>query len=94
MLITETDGGAGQRWWLFMGDTEGNQVVITMEALEPGGDPYLRLNDPGGSEIESNDDSDGTLNSRIEFELPANGLYQIEADWFANPGRYRLTFTR
>ncbi len=87
------DTGPEQRWWEFKGE-QGTQVIITMEALEPEGDPYLRLYDAAGLEIWSNDNSDGTLNSRIEFVLPANGLYQIEADWFANPGRYRLTFTR
>ena len=81
-----------QQWWQFEGEA-GTQVVITMEALEEDGDPYLWLYDENFDEIASNDDFEG-LNSQIEIVLPEDGVYYIQADWYDNPGRYRLTITR
>lgn len=54
-------------------------------------DPYLRLLDAGGAELAVNDDAGGSLNSRIDIEAPADGVYYLEAGGFGGAtGAYVL----
>jgi hypothetical protein len=69
----------------------GQFVAVTMEALEPGGDPTLTLLDDQGATILYNDDTFG-LNSRLAMILPADGRYFLKAGWYASPGDYTLRF--
>lgn len=56
-------------------------------------DPYLRLLDPKGNQIDEDDDSGGDLNSRIIFNCTKDGDYKIVCTTFgANMyGGYTLT---
>src|SRR5690606_9213184 len=57
-------------------------------------DAYLRLLDPSGRELTTDDDSAGDLNAQISgFELPVDGTYTIVASGFddAASGDYTLT---
>ena len=44
-----------------------------------GFDTYLHLNDASSQEIAANDDSDGTLNSRINYTATSSGTYYLVA---------------
>jgi hypothetical protein len=66
------EGGESYRFTLRSGDGEG--------AL---GDPFLRVYGPDGSELASDDDSGGRLNSSIEFIAPTTGDYYLDAGAFA-----------
>jgi hypothetical protein len=58
---------------------QGEYVTITMIQVDSM-DPYLRLEDARGTVLAQDDDSAGSLNSRIgPFRLPANGTYTIVA---------------
>lgn len=64
--------------YTFAGE-QGQFVRITMLQVDSM-DPYLRLLDAGGSVLAEDDDSAGSLNSRIgPYRLPANGTYTIVA---------------
>jgi hypothetical protein len=72
--------------------TEGDVVTIDMVSEEF--DTLLRLIDPSGVEIASDDDSGDSFNARIEaFELPATGEYTVVASSFGSfsIGAYTLT---
>jgi hypothetical protein len=58
-------------------------------------DPFLRLYNHAGGEIDSDDDGGGDLNSRIERFLEA-GTYLIEVSdiWGSNGGSYRISVGR
>lgn len=45
-------------------------------------DPYLRLEDPAGKEVASNDDGGEGLNAKITYQAPAAGKYTIIATTF------------
>ena len=67
--------------------SSGDAVSITMTS-EPL-DPYLLLADANGELVAENDDDDsveGTFNSRIATELPADGTYTVWASRFAPAG--------
>jgi tetratricopeptide (TPR) repeat protein len=49
-------------------------------------DPVLSLLDSSGSEIATNDDFGGSLNSTIILELPADGTYTVIAKSFSGQG--------
>ena len=53
-------------------------------------DPLLTLKDELGSILASNDDSEGELNSRINFEAERSGYYYLEAGSYLNQftGKY------
>ncbi len=85
--------------WTFEGRT-GDHVMITM--VDPSGagllDPSLSLQMADGREIAANDDvgdihPDGmtTRDARIDFVLPGDGLFIIEAGRFGGRGDYVLT---
>ncbi len=48
------------------------------------GDPLLRLLDASGTEVSVNDDAGGTLNSRLDFTPPADGVYYLDARAFSS----------
>jgi len=79
--------------------TGGQRVRIDMDATGAAGDrpfdTYLRLFDEGGTQLSFNDDRrDGTLNSRLIFEVPQTGSYKVMAQGFASrTGTYRLSVT-
>jgi hypothetical protein len=66
-------------YWTFYGYA-GDTVRINMDAEF---DTYLYLYDPGDALVESNDDSNGSLNSEITYTLPTSGTYTIEARGFS-----------
>jgi hypothetical protein len=68
---------------------------LQLDLAAPDFDAYLVVNGPGGFSL-SNDDSAGggeSTDSRLVFELPADGAYRISATTFrpGETGRYRLT---
>ncbi|MFQ3646009.1 MAG: PPC domain-containing protein [Anaerolinea sp.] len=76
----------------------GDLVVISLQSNDF--DAFLVLRDSSGTEIASNDDSDG-LNSRIVAVLPSDGTFTIEVTSFGNrtsgsagTGRYTLSIER
>ncbi len=79
--------------WQFEGQA-GQTFTITMQTSSDSLDPALRLIAPDGSEIDSNDDADdpilGTNAQIFGAQLPASGLYTIEARRFEGEGRYEL----
>jgi len=80
--------------WVF--DGRGGQAIeITMEAIGFSLDPYLTLITPNGTILAENDDAFDPalgLNAQItDLNLPANGLYVIEARRFDGEGNYELT---
>ncbi len=73
----ELTESATESLYTFEGE-QGQLVTITL--LSDQFDAFLRLRDAEGSEVASNDDGAGSLNSRIgPFPLPANGDYTIVA---------------
>ncbi len=81
-------------WYRFAART-GNRYRITLDGAsgEGGlGDPTLRVIDREGTELASNDDGEGSLNSALEFIPAANGEVFIEARGYADAytGRYAL----
>jgi hypothetical protein len=73
----------------------GNVYTIDMvkTELDSGLDPYLRLLDPKGIQLEEDDDSGGELNARIIFNCTKDGNYKIVATSFGPDmkGAYTLT---
>ena len=61
--------------------SSGEHVEIEMGS-QPG-DTYLQLLDPEGDVIAENDDSDRSLNSSLETDLPSDGEYTIVATSFS-----------
>jgi Bacterial pre-peptidase C-terminal domain len=56
-------------------------------------DPLLRIFDSAGTELNSNDDSEGSLNSALDFVPRSGGTVFVEAGGFggAQTGTYRLS---
>lgn len=83
-------------WYRFSART-GNRYVVSLAGAGEGGlgDPVLRVVDADGAELAANDDSEGSLNSRLEFIPRANGNVFIEARGYgdAYSGRYQLEVT-
>jgi hypothetical protein len=85
--------------WTFNGRA-GDHVIITLIDASGTGllDPKINLNQNDGRTIASNDDV-GTSppeglqprDARLEFDLPGEGLYTIEATRFGGRGEYVLT---
>lgn len=67
------------------------QVTISMTRLDTSIDPYIEVEDAGGSEIASNDDGGDGLNSQLTTQL-GPGDYTIVAREFGrnDRGRYRI----
>ena len=80
-------------WYRFSART-GNRYIVSLAGAGEGGlgDPVLRVVDADGNELAANDDSEGTLNSRLEFVPRANGNVFIEARGYGEgySGRYEL----
>jgi hypothetical protein len=85
--------------WTFDG-RNGEHIIITM--IDPTGagliDPMIVLRDAEGRQIAVNDDVGtsppeglGPRDSLLDFYLPGNGLYTIEATRFGGRGDYVLT---
>jgi hypothetical protein len=74
----------------------GEEVVLTLLAIDESLDPVLTLFGPDGTELGRNDDvSPGTdTNSRLQVTLPVDGTYRVEASSFAGTtGRFELTLS-
>ena len=90
---------AGDHDWYRISLTQGQQVTISLSGTPgPGGvsDTYLNLRSSTGAIITFNDDSGGTLNSRIVFTAPTTGTYYIDAgawDTSSNPPARTNTIT-
>jgi len=70
--------------------TEGKTYDIRLSSMDF--DTYLRIEDDGGKELAANDDSDGTLNSRLAFTPKKTGTYSVIATSFdTGNGQYLLT---
>ncbi len=73
-----------------------NSTVTLETGLGTLPDSILRLYDPGGTEIASNDDYPGLgLASHIDIVIPANGTYfaRVEDYGTPDPGTFSLTLT-
>jgi hypothetical protein len=72
----------------------GKTYVIRMLDKNAGGsmDPYLRLEDSRGTNLAEDDDGEGNLNSRIEYNPPREDTYKIYATTLASgrTGKYLL----
>ncbi|HUG84186.1 MAG TPA: hypothetical protein VMM13_06455 [Euzebya sp.] len=79
----------------FFDGLTGEEIVLTMTALDDSLDPVLTLFAPDGVELERNDDDfdlPNSTDSRIRLQLPADGEYRVEASSFASTtGRFELT---
>jgi hypothetical protein len=79
----------------FFDGLAGEEIVLTMTALDDSLDPVLTLFGPDGVELARNDDDFDLPNStdaRIILQLPADGEYRVEASSFADTtGRFQLT---
>ncbi|MBD2108863.1 pre-peptidase C-terminal domain-containing protein [Nodosilinea sp. FACHB-13] len=64
--------------------TAGQVMTITLASEDF--DPVLSLTGPDETEIASNDDFGGTLNSTIIIELPEDGTYTVVARSFSGQG--------
>ena len=68
----------GDNDWIKFNAQAGKIYRLTTSALGVSADTYLYLYDVNGTTlISSNDDSNGSLASRIEWTAPANGIYYI-----------------
>jgi hypothetical protein len=57
-------------------------------------DPVAALLDDTGEVIASADDSDGTLNPRFTFTIPANGTYTVRINGYLSEGEFELVVER
>jgi Bacterial Ig-like domain (group 1)/Bacterial pre-peptidase C-terminal domain len=73
--------------YLRAGDT------VTIREASTAFDAYLRLYDPSGFTVASNDDADGSLNSRITFTASSAGRYTIEATSLSSFGTGAYTLS-
>ncbi len=86
----------------FQGDTDWYRITLdadeTIEVALKGigatglADPYLRVRDASGNVVAFNDDSGGTLDSRVTYTAGTAGTYFIEADSYLSyyTGTYQL----
>lgn len=81
--------GGGADEYQFEGEA-GQMITITMTS--DAFDSYLTLRDPNGVELRTDDDSAGSLNSRIgPFSLPVNGIYSFTASSYNGSGEGAYT---
>jgi WD40 repeat protein len=68
-------------------------ITYTVRLRSDDFDAFLRLENSSGKQLAFNDDSEGTLNSRIDFVPPDSGVYRLIATTFraGATGRYVLT---
>ena len=70
-------------------------MTITQNAVAGSSlDTYLYVYDSQGREIARNDDSNGSLNSRVQVQVTAGATYFVQADAFStSSGQYSLSFS-
>lgn len=95
----ELTGERFARYYRF--EARANDVVtVRMERIGGGLDSLLAIVDANGTELTTNDDTEGSQNSAIvDFLIPTDGVYYIVATRYEREqgktqGRYRLTFER
>jgi len=78
----------GDSDWIKFNAQAGKTYCLTTSALGISADTYLYLYDVDGTTlISSNDDSNGSLASQIEWTAPANGIYYVLVKhWNPNVG--------
>lgn len=84
--------------WYRLQARVGQRYHITLNSAEGEGalnDPLLRVVDGEGNEHALSDDSEGSLNSALDFTPTANGDFYLEASAYAGAytGRYTLNVT-
>lgn len=80
--------------YVFTGSS-GDTIIVNLNADDF--DAYLRLRDPNGTEVLTNDDSGGSLNSQLgPYILPETGSYTINASSLggSDTGEYELRLNR
>src|SRR5690606_28870164 len=82
-------------------EAQANDVVsVSMQRLTGGLDAFLVIASEAGTELDSNDDTEGSQNAAIvDFLIPSDGTYYVIATRYLRgegqtQGRYRLTFQR
>ena len=78
--------------WIAVVLLKGSTYTLRMNKLGGNLDTFLTLRDSGGNEITHNDDSDGTLNSRITFTAEKSDVYFLDASSYASrsSGSYEI----
>ncbi len=72
----------------------GQQMTVEMWQNSSSLDSFVYVRDPNNMIIGSNDDSNGTLNSRLSLTLNSNGRYTVVAKGFStSTGGYNLRVT-
>lgn len=88
---TSTIGMAGDNDWWKVSLTQGEQYRFQLDGTSLA-DPFLRLMDTTGLEIDSDDDSGSGLNSQIYYTAATTGIHYLSAQGFgADTGEYSLT---
>lgn len=80
--------------YVFTGSS-GDTIIVNLSSEDF--DAYLRLRDPNGTEVLTNDDSGGSLNSQLgPYILPETGSYTINASSLggSDTGDYELRLSR
>jgi hypothetical protein len=83
-------------WYRLTARSNQRYTVALSQSGEDGlGDPVLRVIDGEGNEIAANDDTESSLNSRLEFTPQTNGPVFLEARGFGDSytGAYTLEVT-
>jgi hypothetical protein len=92
-LEGEIQGVFPKQRWTFQG-TSGQVLTFTMQAESGTLDPLLRLIAPDDQLLAENDDADDPAISPnaqlVQVQLPADGMYILEAARFEGEGRYQL----
>ncbi|HZC37341.1 MAG TPA: matrixin family metalloprotease, partial [Sphingomicrobium sp.] len=79
--VTGTLEVAGDHDWYAINLTAGQTLVFSEDGsgLTPDADAYLNLRDSSGNIIAWNDDSGGTHNSAIYYQVTSSGTYYLDA---------------
>lgn len=78
----------------FQGQT-GQQIQVRVRAMPNSTlDAVAALLDLNGEVIASADDSDGTLNPRFTFTIPADGTYTVRLNGYLSAGAFELVVER
>lgn len=73
----------------------GDAISISMVSIDDTAtlDPLLILTDSKGNQLDDDDDGGGSFNSLLEYVLPTDGTYIIQATRYSGDGDYELTLT-
>ncbi|MEZ5774975.1 MAG: leishmanolysin-related zinc metalloendopeptidase [Hyphomicrobiaceae bacterium] len=78
---------AGQTYQIDLAGSRTNEGTLS--------DPYLRLRDASGTQVDSDDDGGTGLNSQITYTPSTSGTYYIDAQAFgSNTGTYTISVER